>query len=515
MKPGRAPRAIGAGRLRLALSAARATGGAGPRPLRYGPGAGGRWRFRVRLRFLGANRQVTGSRYLLEAAGRRIMVDCGLFQERPFLSRNWEPSPSAPDRIDVLLLTHAHLDHCGLIPRLVREGFAGEVLATPPTVELARIVLEDSAQIQVEDAAYKKRRHEREGRRGPHPEVPLYVPEDAEAALARFRRVHYDRPKSLGEGVWVTFRDAGHILGSSMLEVTVREAPGGAALKVVFSGDVGPWGRPLLRDPSVFGRADWVVMESTYGDRNHAPEPQALETLCRILRETIGGGGNVVIPTFAIDRAQEILLLLSRLAHENRIPRIVVFLDSPMAIDATSVYKEYAYLLDAETRALLQSGRHPFQFPGLHLVRTVEESRAINTFRGPCVIMAGAGMCTGGRVKHHLRQNIGRPECTVLFTGYQARDTLGRQILDGRPEVRIHGANYPVRARIERLEGLSAHADRDGLMQWLGHFEAPPRRLFLTHGETEAAGSLADRVRRDLAWDVAVPEYGSTVELDG
>lgn len=465
----------------------------------------------MKLHFLGANRQVTGSRYLLRAGGKNILIDCGLFQERKFLSRNWEQSPIPPREVDLLLLTHAHLDHCGLIPKFVREGFRGNILATAPTIDLARLVMEDSARIQVEDAAYKKRRHEKEGRGGTFPEEPLYTPEDAQAAIKQLKLVEYDKALELGEGVSVIYRDAGHIIGSAMLEVFTRDS--GVAQKIVFSGDIGPTNRPLLKDPYQIKEADYIVMESTYGDRNHKEVGEEADVLARVVNETIERGGNLIIPTFAIDRAQEILYTFSELAHAKRIPQITVFFDSPMAIKATEIYKRYKGLLDEETHALLKAGKHPFQFPGLHLVRSPAESISINSKGGSSVILAGSGMCTGGRVKHHLRQNISRPESTILFAGYQADGTLGRRILHGDPQVRIHGQDYTVRAKIEELNGLSAHADRRGLMNWLAGFEHPPTTLFLTHGEESAAKSLATHVQETLEWNVDVPEYDSMVDL--
>jgi len=465
----------------------------------------------MKLQFLGANRQVTGSRHLLRAGGKNILVDCGLFQERKFQSRNWEQSPIPPSEVDVLLLTHAHLDHCGLIPKFVREGFRGDILATAPTMDLARIVWEDSAKIQVEDAAYKERRHKREGRRGPFPHKPLYSPDDAQAAMKQLKLVEYDKEISLGEGITAVYRDAGHIIGSAMIEVSVRE--NGTEKKVIFSGDVGMTDRPLLQDPHIFHEADYILMESTYGDRDHKDHGKAADVLERVVNETVERGGNLIIPTFAIDRAQEILYTFSELAHARRIPQITVFFDSPMAIKATEIYKRYKHLLDDDTHALLKAGKHPFQFPGLHFVRTPAESISINSKGGSNVILAGSGMCTGGRVKHHLRRNIGRPESTILFAGYQAHGTLGRRILQGDPDVRIHGRDYTVRAKIEELNGLSAHADRKGLMSWLSSFKAPPKKLFLTHGEIEAARSLAEHIRSTLGWEVDIPEYDSTADL--
>ncbi len=465
----------------------------------------------MQLQFLGANRQVTGSCHHLRVGGRSFLIDCGLYQERPYVERNWAPFPVQPKRVDTMLLTHAHLDHCGLIPKLVAEGFRGEILATPATIDLARIVWEDSARIQVEDAAYKARRHKREGRRGPHPETPLYTPEDVQKVQRLMRNVAYDREVDLGEGVRVTYRDAGHILGSAMLEIHAEE--GGERRTVVFSGDVGPTDRILMRDPHRFQNADYVVMESTYGDRDQATGTDLLGDLASVVNDTVERGGNLVIPTFAIDRAQELLYLFSELTNEGRIPRITIFLDSPMAISVTTIYKRFKHLLDEDTLAMFEAGRHPFQFPGLHFVRSPDESRSINSIRGSCVILAGSGMCTGGRVKHHLRQNIGRPESTVLFTGYQADHTLGRCIARGDPEVRIHGRTHTVRARVQEIQGLSAHAGRSGLVGWLEGFESPPRRLFLTHGEEMPAESLASHVRDRLGWDVEIPEYTSTVDL--
>jgi metallo-beta-lactamase family protein len=466
----------------------------------------------ARLQFLGANRQVTGSRYRLDAAGATVLIDCGLFQERCCLERNWEPSPVAPDKIAALILTHAHLDHCGLIPRLVADGYAGPIHATFPSIDLARLVLEDSARIQEEDAAYKRRRHQREGRRGPHPEAPLYTVAEARRAFKRFRPMPYGEDLVINPGLRVRGVDAGHILGSASLEVRI-EGPQGTR-RIVFSGDVGPPQRPLLRDPEGLAAADYVVLESTYGDREHPSAEGVLDTLAEVINQTVERGGNVLMPTFAIDRAQQILYLLARLVRDERIPRLTIFLDSPMAVGATAIYKRYRHLLDEEAQALIKAGEHPFQFPGLHLVRTASESRSINSIRGSCIILAGSGMCTGGRIKHHLRHNIGRPESTVLFTGYQAQDTLGRHILEKPPEVRIHGRMYPLQARIAALTALSAHADRAGLLKWLGSLTSPPRHVFLTHGEPGPAQALAEAVRRQMRCPVTIPEYQQAIDLE-
>lgn len=466
----------------------------------------------VRIQFLGASRQVTGSCYLLEAEELRLLVDCGLFQERDYQGRNWAPFPVDPERLDFILLTHCHLDHAGLLPKVVREGFNQTILTTSPSVDLLKIVLLDSARIQEEDAAYKKKRHKKEGRKGRYPEVPLYTVEDAEESLSLIRSVNYRQEISLSEGVSAVFHDAGHILGAAMIEVNIRG--NGGSRKVVFSGDIGQWDKPLMRNPSVFQYADYVVMESTYGDRNHGDLVEVEEKLCRIINETVKTGGNIVIPTFAIERAQELMFHLSRLVREDSIPFLMIFLDSPMAVNVTDVFLKQKKFLDKETLDLIQKGEPPFRFPGLKLVRTIGESKAINNIKGSCIIMAGSGMCTGGRIKHHLARNISRPESTILFVGFQARGTLGRHIVDGANEVRIHGKLHKVRARIEQINGFSAHADKDDLMKWLGHLQSTPKRVFLTHGEEDAALALADTIHKKKGWQVSVPGYKEEWELE-
>jgi len=362
----------------------------------------------MKIKFLGANQQVTGSCSLLETETARVLVDCGLYQERDFQARNWEPFPVAPDSIDMLLLTHVHLDHCGLIPKLVREGFSGPILLTFPSEDLLPIVLLDSARIQEEDASYKKKRHKKEGRKGPYPEIPLYTVKDAENALPLARGVPYAKSIPLKDQWEVRFHDAGHILGSAILEVIVREK--GRQETVLFSGDIGQWNRPLMKDPTVFEYADYIVMETTYGNRDHEDSEDVDKMLCEIINETVRRGGNVVIPTFAIERAQELLFHLGRLSRQNRIPYLMTFLDSPMALDVTEVFIQYQNSLDKDVSKLLKQGKEPFGFPGLRLTRTTIESKSINSIRGSTIIMAGSGMCTGGRIKHHLVQNISRPE---------------------------------------------------------------------------------------------------------
>lgn len=466
----------------------------------------------MRIQFLGAARQVTGSCYLVEVDGLRILVDCGLFQEREYAARNWKPFPVYPGRLDFVLLTHSHLDHAGLLPKLVREGYSGPVVTTSASQDLIEIVLIDSARIQEEDAAYKRKRHKKEGRKGPHPEIPLYTVEDAEKCLPLIQPVRYGEDVALNGNVTARFHDAGHILGAAMIELEYRR--NGTTRRLIFSGDIGQWDKPLVHDPSVFREADYVVMESTYGDRDHDTPGDVEKLLCDAINQAVKAGGNVVIPTFAIERAQELMYHLSRLVREDRIPYLMMFLDSPMAVDVTDVFLSHREYLDEETNALFREGEPPFRFPGLKLVRSVAESKAINSIRGSCVIMAGSGMCTGGRIKHHLIPNIARPESQILFVGYQARGTLGRLILDGKEEVRIHGRIYPVRAGVSQIQGFSAHADRSALLKWLGFIKTPPKRVILTHGEDGAIRSLAEAVRSRMGLDTVVPEYLETLELD-
>jgi len=465
----------------------------------------------MRLHFLGANRQVTGSRYCLEIGGAKVMIDCGLFQEREFAYRNWKPSPIAAEDIDTLLLTHAHLDHVGLAPKLAREGFRGPVLATPPTLDLAEIIMRDSARIQVEDARYKRRRHQKEGRRGKFPEEPLYTERDVERILPAMKPVPYGQPVRIAPGATATFHDAGHILGSALIEVIV-ERPS-QPLRIVFSGDIGQLGKAIIRDPVTLRAADYVILESTYGDRDHPAADDLESRLAAIASRTLQAGGALVIPTFAVERAQELMYHLSALVHADRIPDAPIYLDSPMAVDATEVFKQHRAVYDKETLDLIAAGQAPLRFPSLSMTRSVQESKEINRVRGPKIIMSTSGMCTAGRIKHHLRQHIDDPKATILFVGYHAHGTLGRQILEGKTPVRIHGRQHRVRAKVESLTGLSGHADRGGLLDWLGAFERKPQRVFLTHGEEHAARALEREILRRHDCEVSIPAYESTVVL--
>ncbi len=466
----------------------------------------------VNLTFMGATRGVTGSRYLIETGGTTLLVDCGLYQEREFQFRNWEPFRCAPDKLHAVLLTHAHLDHCGLLPKLVNEGFHGKVICTPATADIAKIILLDSAKIQEEDAAYKKKRHMREGRQGPFPEIPLYTIADAEASLKLFEPVEYDRPVAVAEGIEAVFHDAGHVLGSAMIKLRFNK--NGEKRSIVFSGDIGRWDRPMLNDPDVFRLTDYVVMESTYGDRKHEGTDEIADKLAEIVNQAFAAGGKIIVPSFALQRAQEILYYLNTLLMSKKIPPLDVYVDSPMANKVTEVYKHYSDLYDRDMQKLLRQNRSPFDFPGLKQVETVEESKSLNEMKGTVMIIAGSGMATGGRIKHHLANNIAKPEATVMFVGYQAEGTLGRLIVDGAKAVRIHGHQYPVRAHITQVEGFSAHADRDELLKWVSMLSAHPKHVFITHGEKTSAEDFSNYLHEQTGYATSVPAYGSTVPLE-
>ena len=466
----------------------------------------------MNLQFLGAARQVTGSQYYLEADGAHLLVDCGMFQERAYLARNWEPSPVRVRELDALLLTHAHVDHCGLAPKLVQEGFRSPIIATSASADLVELVLRDSAQIQMEDAAFKEKRHRKEGRQGKYQVKPLYTLRDVERTLPLLQPVSYDRPVNVNHHVQAVFHDAGHILGSAMIEIRVTDR--GQPRRIIFTGDLGQWDRPIVRNPTVFTEADYIVMESTYGDRVHEDHGTVASQLETVIRETVAGGGKVIVPIFAIERAQELIYHLKQLLEAGRIAALPVFLDSPMAADVNEVFRRHRECFDTEAEGIVATSGSLLKFPTLKVVRTVEESMAINRLKGPAVIMSTSGMCTAGRIKHHLAQHIGDPACTILFVGYQSQGTLGRQILDGNREVRIHGISRLVRAKVEQIQGISGHADRLGLLKWLSHFQRPPRQLFITHGEQQASMSLAEQVRQQMGWNVSVPEYRETVQLN-
>lgn len=463
----------------------------------------------MKLSFHGADHDVTGSCHLLETGGARILIDCGLFQgSRELNEENAADLGFDPASIDCLLLTHAHLDHCGRIPLLAKRGFKGEIVTTSATRELARIVMLDAAHLQEEDS---RRASVKFARRGGNTAqaAPLYTTLDATHALGRFgRTAAYGSTIEIRPGIRATFFDAGHILGSASVLVECQE--GGATKRVVFSGDLGHAGGPLLNPPQPPPSTDAVVMETTYGDRLHSARDACVEELYTAILETFGRGGNVVIPTFALERAQEILFFLNRGIAANRLPpSIQVYLDSPMAISATEIFARHPECLKPEAAALFQNGQDPFQVPGLHVTRETVDSMTINKVKNGAVIMAGSGMCTGGRIRHHLKHNLWRPESTVMFVGYAAAGTPARQILDGAKSVHFFGEDIAVKAQIRSIAGFSAHADQKGLLAWRNAISGV-KNTFLVHGEMPTMQTFA-KLLADT--QVELPAPHQTFEL--
>lgn len=461
----------------------------------------------MKLSFHGADRGVTGSCHMVECAGKRVLIDCGLYQGgRELDEENAEPFGFDAATIDFVLLTHAHLDHCGRLPLLVKRGFRGEIITTAASRELARVVLMDSAHLQEEEAFYRARKAARRGK-GEAPQ-PLYTQLDALNSMEYFgRTAHYGQPLVLAPGLTATFLDAGHILGSASIYLQCAEA--GKQRSMVFSGDLGNAGRPLLRDPTPPPEVDVVVMETTYGDRLHKPLAPSIEELYQAIEDTLRRGGNTIIPTFALERTQEILFHLHSGVDSGRLPRSMqVFLDSPMAISATEIFRHHPECLDEEANALLASGKHPFSLFNLHYTRETAESMALNSITGGAVILAGSGMATGGRVRHHLKHNLWRENSSVIFVGFAAQGTLARRIVDGAQNVRLFGEEIPVRAHIYTINGFSAHADRDELLAWHRHSHAP--RTFLVHGEEAVMQQFAGKLENT---QVEMPAFGQTYDL--
>jgi metallo-beta-lactamase family protein len=461
------------------------------------------------LSFHGADRAVTGSCHLLECLDRRILVDCGMFQEgREVVDANAADFGFDPATIDCVLLTHAHLDHCGRLPLLAKRGFKGEVIATAATRELARLVLVDSAHLQEEDTRRKARQFQR---RGEEKDIapPLYGILDALNCLDRFgRTAEYGQPIELAPGLRTTFSEAGHILGSASIQVEVSER--GSTRSILFSGDIGNAGRPLLRSPAPPARSDFVVMESTYGDRNHRSLADSVEELYEAISSTLSRGGNVLIPSFALERAQEILYVLHQGVERSRLPPATqVFLDSPMAISATEIFKRHPECLNAEAARMFREGRDPLHLTNLHFVRESADSIAINRIAGGAIIMAGSGMCTGGRILHHLRHNLWRNGSAIVFVGFAAAGTIARQIIDGARHVRLFGEDIPVRSTVHTINGFSAHADRQELLAWQRGIQGC-EATFLVHGEEAAMQSFAAELQGQR---IEMPRSGDAFEL--
>lgn len=459
----------------------------------------------MNITFLGAAREVTGSCFLVEAAGSRFLVDCGMVQGgREAPARNRRPFRFDPASIDYVLLTHAHIDHSGLLPKLTRAGFKGPIYATAATIDLLGVMLPDSAHIQESDA----RRDARRSRKS-KPMPPLYTLHDARQCLKQAREADYDREFAPRDGVRCRFRDAGHILGSAIIEIWVTEPD--RSTKLVFSGDLGQPGRPILRDPTPIEEADVLVIESTYGNRRHQDLATIEDEMITIIEQTLfERGGNVIMPAFAVGRTQQVLYSLHRLSREGRLRPPKVFVDSPMATQATRITREHMELFDEQARHLAGWYAQGQGLPDLHFTESVEESKALNQIRSGAIIISASGMCDAGRIRHHLRHSLPRPECSVLIPGFQAQGTLGRRLVEGVRRVRIFGEDIPVRAAIHCVDGLSAHADQSALLAWVGLFRKPPARTFVVHGEVTAAQALADMLRQRPGWRVVVPEPGDT-----
>lgn len=463
----------------------------------------------MHLTFCGAAGEVTGSAYLFEVAGRRFLVDCGMFQGRRELtalnSRAW---PFAPRELDGVVLTHAHIDHSGLLPRLAREGFAGPVYATPATRDLVGVMLRDSAHLQAAEAE-RAQRHPRPGR---EPFEALYSLDDVEQLLGQVRTLPYDVERELLPGVRLRFRDAGHILGSAIVELWLEEA--GVRRKVVVSGDLGQPGRPILRDPTSIQEADVLLCESTYGNRDHKPMAPTIDELVEIVNRTLNEKrGNVLVPAFAVGRTQELLYWFERLSADGRLGALDVFVDSPMATQVTEITARHLELFDEEAKRLVQDGRRRGARVTVRHTRSVDESMALNRVTGGAIVIAASGMCDGGRIRHHLRHQLPSPRTTVLIVGYQAHGTLGRRLVDRAPSVTIMGEQVPVRAEIATLGGFSAHADRTALLAWLKGFTRAPQATWLVHGEADVAASFAAAIHHELGWSPRVPRLGERVAL--
>ena len=460
----------------------------------------------MKITFIGANHEVTGSCHHVEIGGKHLLVDCGMEQGEDFYDNHQLPV-NASD-IDFVILTHAHIDHTGLLPLLYNRGFRGEVYATEATCDLCDIMLKDSAHIQMFEAEWRNRKAKRSG---DQEFIPLYDMKDAEGVLKHFIPCNYDEVIKLSENIHIRFSDVGHLLGSASIEIFAEEA--GIKKTIVFSGDIGNENKPLVRNPQYIEKADYVIMESTYGDRSHGAAPDYVNELAGIIQETFDNGGNVVIPSFAVGRTQEMLYYLRKIKEQHLVKGhedFNVFVDSPLAVEATNIFHKYmSTYFDEEAIALVQKGINPISFPGLKVSITSDDSKLINVEHTPKVIISASGMCEAGRIRHHLKHNLWRSECTILFVGYQAVGTLGRKILDGASEVRLFGEDIEVRANIKKLGGVSGHADQTGLIHWLQSFIPKPEKVFVVHGEDSVCNIFADILDKNYGYDVVAPYTGA------
>ncbi len=474
----------------------------------------------MKITFLGATKTVTGSNFLVEGAGKKFLVDCGMYQgSSKEENKNHEPFPYDVKEIDFMLLTHAHIDHSGRIPRMYVEGYRNPVITTKATRDLCSIMLPDSGHIQEQEIGWRNRKRMREGK---DPLPPLYTAEDAIRTMEIFKPVNYDEIVEVTPNIHVRFNDAGHMLGSAIIEIWVEED--GKQTKAVFTGDLGNNDIPLLSSPTMIDNTDYLVMESTYGSRLHMRNDDKASLFLNIVAETLDKGGTVVIPSFAVGRTQEILYELNGIKEKKddeqfqknyeKLMKAPVYVDSPLAISATEIFRENANLFDEETQALIQSGDNPLEFPGLQFTRTADESKALNEKNESAIIISASGMCEVGRIKHHLKHHLWDPNSTILFVGYQAAGTLGRRLVEGEKMVKIFGEEIAVAARIEYIEGYSGHADQEWLLNFIYSFITKPKHIFLVHGEPESQEVLKEKIIENVNIPVTIPEYGQTYTLD-
>ncbi len=446
---------------------------------------------------------MTGSATLLEKGSSKWLVDCGMFQGGKELEeRNWKLQPYQAEKLSFILLTHAHIDHSGLIPKLVKEGFRGKVICTKATLDLCEVMLRDSGHIQEMEAEWQNRKGKRAGK---DEAIPLYTMEDAEKSLPYFEAVEYNEMLDLSDGVKVRFQDAGHILGSAMIEIWIEE--GGEKKKMVFSGDLGNYDQPLIRDPSIVEEGDVLWLESTYGDRLHKTREETVGELLKILQEAFAHQAKVVIPAFAVERTQDIIYTLGQFIRRGAIPSVPVYIDSPLAISATEIFKKNSDCFDQETRELLSGGKNPLEIPGIVYTRTTEESKTINEDSGPGIIVSASGMCDSGRIQHHLKHHLWREESHIVIIGYQAEGTIGRRIVDGAKTVKLFGEEIAVKAHIHTLGGFSAHADQRGLLEWLSHMRNPRLEVLINHGEEKISTKLGELIGERLHLKTTVPQW--------
>ena len=465
----------------------------------------------MKVKFLGAARAVTGSCFIIETDKARFAVDCGMHQGTSDIEKhNWDISAYDPEHIDFFLITHAHIDHSGLLPRMVQNGFRGHVYATEPTGDLVKILLLDSAHIQEVEAGWKTKTMQR---RGAIPDAgPLYTIKDAQDVAPLIKTKTYESTFSPCVGVKANFRDAGHILGAAILELFIEE--NGTTTKLVFSGDIGRRHQLLMEDPSAVAEADFLFMESTYGDRNHKGEEDSLNELATAINYSYKNGEKIVIPAFAVERTQEILYSLHLLSKAGKLPKdLPVFLDSPLAIKATEIFRKYRSYLDSETQNLLKKGEDPLDLPQLKFSSTTAESMEINEMKGPAIVISASGMANAGRIKHHLKHNLWRPGASIVFVGFQAEGTPGRRIVDGAKTIRIFGEDIIIKAKVFTIGGFSAHAGQDQLLEWLGNFQNKKMQIFLVHGEISVQEHLASLIRERFSFAVTIPEYLEEINL--